>query len=151
MTLPLVLYVEDDQQNFDVAELRLGRRFRLLHAIDDRRACQLLELHRLELVAVLMDIELKGSKLDGLMLTRLMRGKSLAYLPDYAQAVSARETPVFIVTAYEAEYAATVISEVGANNAFTKPVDFLKLSLALSAAYSQAVMTTLSRTKGPTP
>lgn len=143
-TRPLVLYIEDDQQNFEVAELRLGKRFNLLHAADDVAACTLLTQHANELTAILMDIELKGSVLDGLALTRLLRGKPPATLPDYAKTVVARKTPIFIVTAYVNQYPPTMLTEAGADNSFTKPVDFVKLSLALATASAKAAIGVLS-------
>jgi serine/threonine protein kinase len=142
---PLILYIEDDPSNFEVAELRLGKRFRLLHASTDVTACRLLEQHQTELAAVLMDIELKGSNLDGIALTKLIRGKGPSTLPDFAKRVAARTTPVFIVTAFVGQYPLELLTAAGADNAFTKPVDFVKLSLALATASAKAVIGTLNQ------
>jgi CheY-like chemotaxis protein len=144
VTRPIVLYVEDDLQNFEVAELRLGKRYELLHAPDDVTACRLLESHGDRLAAVLMDIELKGSTLDGLGLTRLLRGKGPANPPAYAARIVARKTPVFIVTAYVGQYPPALLAEAGADNSFTKPVDFVKLSLALATASAKAAIGVLT-------
>lgn len=141
---PLVLYVEDDPQNYEVAELRLGKRYTLLRAADDVTACQLLAKHGDSLAAILMDIELKGSTLDGLALTRLVRGKSTATLPKYALPVQTLKSPVFIVTAYVGQYPPQMLQDAGADNSFTKPVDFVKLSLALATASARAAISSLS-------
>jgi CheY-like chemotaxis protein len=143
---PTVLYVEDDPRNFEVAELRLGKRFRLLHAADDRAAYRLFEEYQGQLTAILMDVELQGSALDGLALTRLLRGTlPVAGLPDYAKAVKPRKTPVIIVTAYVGQYSPPAVKEVGADNFFAKPVDFVKLSLALATISARAAIDTLTQ------
>lgn len=144
---PLVLYVEDDPQNYEVAELRLGKRYQLLHAPDDVTACALIERHGSALAAILMDIELKGSALDGLALTRLVRGRLAPDAPNYAKRVAAMKTPVFIVTAYVGQYPPAMLQEAGADNSFTKPVDFVKLSLALATASAKAAIQSLSGAK----
>jgi CheY-like chemotaxis protein len=140
---PLVLYVEDDPQNFEVAELRLGKRYTLLHAPDDVTACRMLEKHGGQLAAILMDIELKGSALDGLALTRLVRGRRGENPPTYTNNVPNLKTPVFIVTAYVGQYPPATLQEAGADNSFTKPVDFVKLSLALATASAKAAISSL--------
>lgn len=145
---PLVLYVEDDPNNFEVAEFRLGKRYRLLRAADDITACELLKQHGPDLAAILMDIELKGSALDGLALTRLVRGRPGADTPAYAVQVPALKIPIFIVTAYVGEYPPAMLQEAGADNSFTKPVDFVKLSLALATASAKAAIQSLSRPPG---
>jgi CheY-like chemotaxis protein len=139
-----VLYIEDDLQNFEVAELRLGKRYTLLHAPDDVTACRLLEQHGAQLAAILMDIELKGSTLDGLALTRLLRGRPPVLLPTYAERVPTLKTPVFIVTAYVGQYPPATMTDAGADNSFTKPVDFVKLSLALATASAKAAISSLT-------
>src|SRR4051794_667858 len=83
---PTVLYVEDDKENWEVARLNLRRRFNLAWASSDQEACEYIRLHGEELSAILMDIELKGSRLSGVELTELLRKGSLrAEVPAYAQ------------------------------------------------------------------
>src|SRR5688572_33120334 len=71
----LVLYVEDNDDNWHVAKLRLSDGYELVRAVDAREACRVLRARGAELSAVLMDIELRGSDLNGLELTELLRGK----------------------------------------------------------------------------
>jgi hypothetical protein len=57
------------------------------------------------------------------------------------------KTPVFIVTAYVGQYPPAMLQEAGADNSFTKPVDFVKLSLALATASAKAAIQSLSGAK----
>jgi CheY-like chemotaxis protein len=58
---PVVLYVEDNDDNWHVTELRLGRSYQLLRAATDRAACDILR-QQSSFYAILMDIELGGSR-----------------------------------------------------------------------------------------
>jgi CheY-like chemotaxis protein len=129
----LVLYVEDEPENREVAELRLRRSYDLLLAATDEIACTMLRERGPELSAILMDIQLKGSILDGIELVKLVRGtlpegkkppwaKNVPVLPDL---------PIFFVTAYGARYAEAELLAVGAQKLVTKPVNFSELTLAL--------------------
>jgi CheY-like chemotaxis protein len=145
---PRVLYVEDDPQNVDVARLRLGRRYELLVATDDRSACRIFREEGATLAAILMDVELKGSLLDGVRLTRLLRGTLPAPdLPDYALGIEPVQTPIFIVTAYVGEYPMQPMLDAGANHFFAKPVDFVKLSLSLANFAARAAISKFTSNK----
>jgi serine/threonine protein kinase len=128
----LVLYVEDELDNWQVAELRLKRNYDLIHAPDDKTACEILRTRGSELAAILMDIQLKGSELDGIALTKLVRGK-LTNVPEHARNVPTLTIPVFFVTAYAARYTETELLSYGADKLVTKPVDFAQLTLALTS------------------
>ena len=135
-----ILYVEDDPQNVAVAQLRLGKRYEVLVATDDVSACKILKEHASELTAILMDIELKGSVLDGIALTRLVRGKlPEASLPSFARGVPILTIPVIIVTAY-VEEGEKALKSSGADQFFPKPVEFIKLSLALANITARQVI-----------
>jgi len=129
----LVLYVEDEPENREVAELRLRRSYDLLLAPTDEVACTMLRERGPELSAILMDIQLKGSVLDGIELVKLVRGT----LPDSKKPPWAKDVPVlldlpiFFVTAYGARYAEAELLAVGAQKLVTKPVNFSELTLAL--------------------
>lgn len=129
--LPL-LYVEDNDDNWEVVKLRMNRTYELKRAATDREACASLARAD-EFYAVLMDIELSGSRLNGIQLTRLLRGT----LPEaerlsYAQNVPASSVPVLFVTAYGSAYTREELLAAGADGVLFKPVDFTKLSLALT-------------------
>ena len=129
----LVLYVEDEAENREVAELRLRRSYDLLLAATDEMACTMLRERGPELSAILMDIQLKGSILDGIELVKLVRGT----LPDNKKPPWAKDVPVlpdlpiFFVTAYGARYPEAELLAVGAQKLVTKPVNFSELTLAL--------------------
>lgn len=135
----LVLYVEDNDDNWSVAELRLSSVYRLIRAANDREACQLLTKHAAELYIVLMDVELQGSKLDGVALTRLLRGRlPPEETPDYARRVAPSNVPIVFVTAYHAAFGST-LQETGGNLVIPKPVEFRHLIRELTSMHLEAV------------
>jgi CheY-like chemotaxis protein len=142
----LLLYVEDEPANWEVTEMRLGKKFRMLWARNDREACRIVIDQGPQLAAVLMDLQLKGSVLDGLDLTRLFRGKRGPHLPDYALDVATLSCPIYFVTAHGSLYSETELDEAGGDAHVPKPVDFVKLSLLLARSNMQRAMNTL---KGP--
>jgi CheY-like chemotaxis protein len=141
MNHPLVLYVEDDAENWNATQLRLEGRYRLIRAATDAEACEAVRRHRNELFAILMDIELKGSKLNGVELTKLFRGKAdVASLPPYARDDLRINCPIVFVTAYGARYPETDLLAMGGNKLVEKPVDFVKLTLALAMFNANAAV-----------
>ena len=132
----LVLYVEDDPDNWSVTELFLRRRFNLIWARTDEEACRLIATHGAAITLILMDIELKGSRLDGIELTRLLRGEpTVTDLPAYARDLPPCDAPIFFVSAYTSRYSERELLDVGATRLVPKPVDFSALSLALSEVH----------------
>jgi CheY-like chemotaxis protein len=132
--MPL-LYVEDNEENWEVLKLRLGRSYALVRADSDRTACEALADPD-AFYAVLMDIELAGSRLNGIQLTRLLRGTLLeSDRPEYARGISTSNVPVIFVTAYGNAYKEEELLHAGADSVLFKPVDFTKLSLALANLY----------------
>jgi CheY-like chemotaxis protein len=131
--MPLVLYVEDDDDNYVIAALRLRGRFRVLRAATDEEACDMVRRHAGELRAVLMDLQLRGAELDGNQLMRLFLGKPvLGPLPPFAQGLPRVNAPVFVVTAY----GATLPAEVEVPQAvsmFSKPIDYTHLIKVLQS------------------
>lgn len=133
-TFPLrpLLYVEDNDDNWAVAELRLGQRFQLIRAATDRQACEQLAKHGPRLCAVLMDIELQGSELNGIELARLIRGTSQRpMLPAFAKTVTPLPVPIIFLTAYNQVYSEDVLKAAGGDMVMPKPVDFRALNMAL--------------------
>lgn len=141
----LVLYVEDNDDNWGVAELRLSSVYRLIRAANDREACALLTAHAKELYIVLMDVELQGSRLDGIALTKLLRGRlPTDQIPDYAKTVPVSELPVIFVTAFHKELSAAM-QAAGANLAVSTPVEFRELMRAITSMHLSAIDTSGSR------
>ena len=133
-TNPLrILYVDDDEENRLVAKLNLGDHFILSIAATDVQACEILRATGTSLDAILMDIELKGSVLDGMKLTQLVRGSlSMPQLPSYTRGVPVLKIPIFYITAFSDTFSIEELERTGANWLVPKPVDFTKLMLALA-------------------
>lgn len=133
-----ILYVEDEDANWQVAELRLRRFYNLIRASSDAQACQILIDQGSTLSAVLIDIQLHGSTLDGIQLAKLIRGTlPRQTLPALARAVPVLDTPIIFVTAYAARYSEAELKTYGAYKLITKPVDFGALNLALASVHLQ--------------
>jgi CheY-like chemotaxis protein len=143
---PLVLYVEDDVDTFKLAQARLQARYEVVNAASDRAAAELIAEHGEDLHAVLMDIELQGSTLDGLALVKAMRGMTAKHaLPSWAQTMpTLPHVPVIVMTAYVTRYTESEVKAVGATHFLTKPIDFMRLNLALAQANIQSVMARLA-------
>ncbi len=151
--LPLILYVEDDAETFRLAAARLHTRYRLLWAQTADDAVRLLTVWGSQLYAVLVDVELKGSSMDGFMLTRLIRGTApLERLSSAARAlVPLPKLPVIVLTAYTTRFTDSDARAIGASHFCTKPIDFARLTLALAQANLQSVVNRLAGAPAFTP
>jgi CheY-like chemotaxis protein len=135
-----VLYVEDNDDNWHVTELRLGRTYALVRAKTDREACEILSQPR-NLYAILMDVELGGSRLNGIQLTKLIRGTLAdSDLPGYARNVPLLEVPVLFVTAYGNAYPRSDLLACGADDVLGKPINFTQMNVALANLYINRVL-----------
>jgi CheY-like chemotaxis protein len=133
---PLVLYVEDDAVNQQIARARLGKKYEVLVASNDRDACKLVVEHHNNIILVLMDIELQGSQLNGIALTRLLRGKLPASeRPLYSENVPCIDVPILFVTAYGQRFNQSELLEAGGDNVIAKPIDFVQLQTAMTRTY----------------
>lgn len=132
---PLVLYVEDNDDNWSVAEMRLEKIYRLVRARNDREAVELARKHHDELYVVLMDIELQGSTLDGVALTRLLRGKlPLSETPLFARDVPTVDAPIVFATAYHTNLTEE-LRAAGGSFVVPKPVEFMRLVSQLTSMH----------------
>lgn len=125
-----ILYVEDEDDNFIVAQFALRDRFELVQARTDREACEILRDEQFEII--LMDIQLSGSVLNGIELTQALKGMPRDNCPDYALGINLEGASVIIVTAYAARYSEQDMVVAGGDGFVTKPVDFVRLNLAMS-------------------
>jgi CheY-like chemotaxis protein len=131
-----ILYVEDEVENWDAAVLHLQGRFQLHRAATDEEACTFVRAQGNRLFAILMDIQLKGSELNGVELARAMRGRGRGpHIPPYARDLPAVTVPIFFVTAYAGVYSEASLAKAGANGIITKPVDFVKLMRVLTTLH----------------
>lgn len=133
---PLVLYVEDDAVNQQIARARLGKKYEVLLASNDRDACKLVVEHHDNIILVLMDIELQGSQMNGIAITRLLRGKLPASeRPLYSENVPSIDVPILFVTAYGQRFNQNELLEAGGDNVIAKPIDFVQLQTAMTRTY----------------
>ncbi|MCC6334348.1 MAG: response regulator [Myxococcales bacterium] len=140
----VVLYVEDEASNWEVTELRLRNRFKLVWAKSAEEACAAVRQFGGKFHAVLMDLQLKGSPLDGLQLTRLCRGKAAGFeVPAFAKELPPVDCPIFFVTAFGALHSPEKMDEAGGDAYVPKPVDFVKLSNLLATTAAKKVLASL--------
>ena len=117
-----VLYVEDEDTNWEVAELSLRGRYDLVRARNARECFEMLKKHKYELV--LMDIQLSGSELDGVQITNILKGLYQEEAPEFTSGVRLQGAPIVFMTAYAARYSKAELLEAGGDELVTKPVDF---------------------------
>jgi CheY-like chemotaxis protein len=128
-----LLYVEDNDDNWEVAQLRLSQVYDLVRASTSREACEVLRQQRSQLDLILMDIELRGSELTGIELTKLLRGDPLdVEVPDYAQNLPPFGKPIVFVTALGASFSEAQLLDLGGTRVISKPVDFQELRAAVA-------------------
>jgi len=134
VALPLVLYVEDDPTNVEVTRAHLEKDYTLLHAATDVEACAMLAKHGASLSAIILDIQLQGSKLNGIDLCNLIRGRFPRGEPHLKRVPVLLETPIFFMSAYGDRHG-SAIQAAGATGFVAKPVAFQAFSLALARAH----------------
>lgn len=122
-----ILYVEDDDGNWDTSCIMLRRTCELTRAKTSEEAFAALKSATFD--AILMDIGLARSPLNGIEITEVLRGKRQA--PQAASALVPLRLPIIFVTAFAAEYDRLHLIAAGGDEVLTKPVDFLKLFVTL--------------------
>lgn len=133
-----VLYVEDDPTNRQVAKLRLDKKYDIVFATNDREACEAFVAHGDGLSVILMDIELKGSLLNGIELTQLVRGKlPPERRPAFAQRVGVIDTPILFLSAHGMLHTREELLKAGGDELIDKPVDFVALHTTITRVYLQ--------------
>jgi hypothetical protein len=96
--------VEDNDDDWELVQRRLHGSHALTRAKNDREACAALGQPD-AFYAVLVDIGLAGSRIDGIQRTRLLRGPLPAHeQPDYARSAAASGVPVLFATAFGNAY-----------------------------------------------
>ena len=126
----LVLYVEDEDVNWEVTEFSLRSEYELVRAMTAKEAFEAIKRQSFDII--LMDIQLSGSAMNGIEITRALKGLHEGPLPDFAQGIQAPDSTIIFVTAYSARYSKEELSSAGGDDLITKPVDFTRLSLVLS-------------------
>jgi CheY-like chemotaxis protein len=132
----VVLYVDDDEQNLQVVRQRLADHCDLVEARSDVDCCaQMIRYHE-KLTCILMDIQLQGSKLSGIDLVRLIRGRELKEpRPAFAARMPVLpDIPIIFVTAFGPNFTDDELEDAGAHHVMSKPINFVRLTLALTQA-----------------
>ena len=125
-----ILYVEDEDTNWEVAQLWLRDKFNLTRAKNDREVFELLGREKFDLI--LMDIQLSGSTLNGVDITKILRGRGIGQVPLFAQNIDCSDARIIFVTAYSARYSRSELVQAGGDEMLAKPVNFRRLSMAIS-------------------
>lgn len=123
-----LLYVEDDSISWLAAEASLESKYAMFRARNAREAFALMRDHSFDIV--LMDVQLRNSELDGVGIAKVLRGQVAP--PNYATGYTLDGTKIIFVTAYSACYDRSELMEMGGDDVVSKPVDFTRLSLAMS-------------------
>lgn len=146
---PLILYVEDDDTNWDLTNVALSERYRVVRARNAKEAFSLLSERPFDLI--LMDIELSGSSLNGIEITQVLKKVPSAPQPVPAPMVEVDGTPIIFVSAYSAQYSKKDLLNAGGDDLVTKPVDFTRLSLAMSRMMVRKAFSPTDRASAPKP
>lgn len=134
----LVLYVDVDDAGYEATSDRLRRAYKLVRAQKDREACDLIREHHRDLVAVLLDVDMPGSVLDGILLTRILRGRvPSAAVPPFARNLPSLDVPIVLVTEQTQGYSDDEMVRYGGDRLMMKPVEIHKLTLTITEWHLQ--------------
>lgn len=132
--LAKILYVEDEDPNWQVTELHLRGKYQLVRARNSAEAFAAIERESFGLI--LLDIQLAGSDLDGIQICRAIRS---GLRPGMPRREAIMRTPIVFVTAYAARYDKPALIEAGGDDVVTKPVDYTRLLLVSSRLLVRSV------------
>ena len=127
---PPILYVEDENTNWEITSLSLSDRYHVTRAKNSQEAFDLISSRQFDVI--LMDIQLMGSDLSGIEITQLLKGLTTNSKLPYTKGITLKNTPIIFVTAYSARYTKQDLVQAGGDDLITKPVDFTRLTLAMS-------------------
>lgn len=150
-----ILYVEDEDLIYDVTETALSERYLVHRARDAFETFNKLSQSTYHLI--LMDIQLEGSELDGITITRILKGLYRGTSPTCAEYVEKLSTlgpclidgvcstPIVFVTAYAGRERKQDLLDAGAEEIIVKPVNFTRLSLLIARIWARGVQEATSR------
>ena len=144
-----ILYVEDEDLIWDVTETALSDRYTIHRAKTASEAFQRLAQSTYHLI--LMDIQLEGSDMDGITLTRILKGLYRGSRPadvEYLERLAPLgpllvdgvcPIPIVFVTAYSGRDRKQDLLDAGAEEVMVKPVNFTRLSLLIARIWARSV------------
>ncbi len=134
-----ILYVEDEDANWDATRLLLRERYSITRAATAKEAFELISENKFDLI--LMDIQLSGSELNGIEITKILRGSMReSDIPLFAQNADCQGASIIFLTAYSLRYSKPELLAAGGDSVIAKPVDFTRLSLAISRLLMREVL-----------
>ncbi len=125
--LAKILYVEDEDSNWNVTELHLRYKYELFRAKNSKETFEILSKQKIELI--LLDIQLAGSEFDGIEICKILKRYPFQEIPPAAKDLDYRKTPIVFVTAYAERHTKEALLKAGAEDVITKPVDFTRMKL----------------------
>lgn len=137
-----VLYVEDEDLNWQIALPSLRDKYEMSRARDAKEAMEAIKMGHFH--CILMDIQLTDSEFDGIQITQILRGTYPGCIPDFAKSLPdwVVDVPIIFVTAYTARYSREDLVEgAGGSELMGKPVNFVALALTMSRIISAKVRT----------
>ncbi len=133
-----ILYVDVDDRTFLETAHRLRQAYELLRAQRDRDACDLIRERHRELVAVVLDVDMPGSVLDGILLTRILRGRVPPQaVPPFARHLPELDIPIVLSTSRAESYADVDMRRYGGDRLIQKPIEIHKLTLTITEWHLQ--------------
>ena len=128
--LASILYVEDEDSNWNVTELHLRNKYHLFRAKTAAETFAFLTQQSVDLI--LLDIQLAGSEFDGIEICKILKRVPFQEIPTAAKVIDCRSTPIVFVTAYAERHTKEALIKAGADDVITKPVDFTRMRLVSS-------------------
>ncbi len=125
-----ILYVEDDDTNWEITEIALSQKFKLVRASNDEQAFKRIQENAF--AVILMDIQLAGSDLNGIQITKHLKNIDCEALSDENGELDLKDTPIIFVTSYGGHYTKQELVAAGGDDLVTKPVDFKRLGSAIA-------------------
>lgn len=129
-----VLYIEDEDANWDTTEGMLGKQYDLHRAKTAAEAFDILATQTFDMI--LVDIQLGGSDLDGIEIVRALKGGRIDHMPKHLVVPRLKVVPwIVFVTAYGSKYSRDSLILIGGNDMVTKPVDFTNLTFIMARLF----------------
>lgn len=142
-----ILYVEDEDLIYDVTETALSERY-IVHRA--RNAAECFErLAQSTYHLILMDVQLEDPDLDGITITRMLKGLHRSSRPEYTRYLERLaplgrvmvdgvcSIPIVFVTAHSGRDRRQDLLDAGAEEIIPKPVNFTRLSLLIARIWAR--------------
>ena len=125
---PRILYVEDDDLNWDIVKLLLRREYEFVRATTAAQAFALMREQTFSVV--MLDVQLAGSDMNGIAIAQMFAGNYPGDLPAYAIPKLTSEPRIIFLTASDVTdpEAARLM---GSNTVLRKPLELPRLQKAL--------------------